>query len=75
MGRKFGKKHTYIREFPISETIELIPWIKKLMAEKTVMIFSKNYCPFCKEAKDLLYRYKIHFYCIELNEVNKGTEI
>ncbi|KAI7905390.1 glutaredoxin-C1 [Cokeromyces recurvatus] len=34
-----------------------------------VMVFSKTYCPYCDDAKELLKKLKIHYECIELDDL------
>ena len=40
-----------------------------------MLIFSKSYCPYCSEAKDLLKKLNYAFKVYELNVMKKGAEI
>eukprot|EP00357_Protocruzia_adherens_P005737 CAMPEP_0115008074 /NCGR_PEP_ID=MMETSP0216-20121206/21658_1 /TAXON_ID=223996 /ORGANISM="Protocruzia adherens, Strain Boccale" /LENGTH=110 /DNA_ID=CAMNT_0002375337 /DNA_START=112 /DNA_END=444 /DNA_ORIENTATION=- len=41
----------------------------------TVMVYSKSYCPFCTETKDLLRSHNIAFRAVELDTISDGKQI
>ena len=45
--------------------------VQALINENPVMIFSKSYCPFCKQTKDLLKRGKVAHKVVELDRDSK----
>ena len=46
--------------------------IEGLIADNKVMMFSKSYCPFCTQAKDLLKNAGVQFHAIELDNIPDG---
>ena len=42
------------------------------MKENAVMVFSKDYCPFCKQAKMFLKREGINFKAVEMDLIPEG---
>lgn len=54
---------------PASELIE------SSIADNSVMVFSKSYCPYCKRAKKLLSDHKISFKAIELDTTALGSQM
>ena len=49
--------------------------IKTLIDENKVMMFSKGYCPFCTQAKNLLKSKNIDFKVIEMDEIQGGDQM
>ncbi|KAL1924768.1 uncharacterized protein VTP21DRAFT_4422 [Calcarisporiella thermophila] len=49
--------------------------VRKLIADNTVMIFSKSYCPFCMRAKSIFDDMRVRYNSMELDEEDKGPEI
>lgn len=47
--------------------------VQSLIDENPVAVFSKSYCPYCREAKKLLSESGAKFFLIELDQV--GTYI
>ena len=46
--------------------------IKQLIEQNKVMVFSKDYCPFCTQAKDLLKAKGIEFKAVEMDLIDGG---
>ena len=40
-----------------------------------VIVYSKDYCPFCVEAKNVLKSKGVQFEVVELNKINNGDKI
>lgn len=49
--------------------------VQQMIKDHSVMIFSKSYCPFCKEVKSLFESLSIQYYAIELDVVENGSEL
>ena len=45
------------------------------ISSNKVMVFSKSYCPFCNQTKDLLKNKGIEYHAIELDQMSDGTTI
>lgn len=43
--------------------------VQSIIDENPVAVFSKSYCPYCKQAKQLLSDKGAKFYAIELDQV------
>ncbi|XP_051140697.1 glutaredoxin [Andrographis paniculata] len=48
---------------------------KGIVSENSVVVFSKSYCPFCKDVKKLLGQLGASFKAIELDTEGDGNEI
>ena len=47
--------------------------IKKLIAENKVMIFSKDYCPFCHKTMDLFRNNGVEdFHAVQMDKIDNG---
>ncbi|KAI1314957.1 glutaredoxin [Mortierella claussenii] len=57
----------------MSEAIKSI--VEKLIRENKVMFFGKSYCPYCRNAKNLLSDKGVQFRAYELDLENNGHEI
>ncbi|KAL6709239.1 Glutaredoxin [Coniothyrium glycines] len=49
--------------------------VQSIIDENPVAVFSKSYCPYCKQAKQLLSESGAKFYAIELDQVDDGSAI
>ncbi len=49
--------------------------IKADIADNKVMVYSKSYCPFCVQTKDLLNSQGIAFNVKELDQLSDGAKI
>ncbi|BFZ59079.1 Glutaredoxin [Saitoella coloradoensis] len=49
--------------------------VDKAIADNKIAVFSKSYCPYCKQAKNTLSQLGIKFYVLELDEVDDGAQI
>jgi len=49
--------------------------VKSLVAEHPVMVFSKSYCPFCRETKRTLDQLNVKHYDIELDLLDIGEQL
>ncbi|KAF2249010.1 glutaredoxin [Trematosphaeria pertusa] len=49
--------------------------VESIIDENPVAVFSKSYCPYCQQAKQLLSQSGAKFYAIELDQVDDGSEI
>ena len=45
------------------------------IAENKVMMFSKSYCPFCTQAKDLLKSKGVEFFAVEMDQMDGGDAL
>jgi glutaredoxin 3 len=43
--------------------------VQEIIDENPVAVFSKSYCPYCRNAKQLLSKSGAKFYAIELDQV------
>jgi glutaredoxin 3 len=43
--------------------------VQSIIDENAVAVFSKSYCPYCRQAKELLSKSGAKFYAIELDQV------
>ena len=43
--------------------------------ENKVMMFSKSYCPFCTQAKNLLQQKGVEFFALELDQIPEGAQL
>ncbi|KAG9242344.1 putative glutaredoxin [Calycina marina] len=48
---------------------------QKIIDENAVAVFSKSYCPYCKDTKSLLNDLGAKYYIIELDQVDDGSDI
>uniref|UniRef100_A0A1J3JRL1 Glutaredoxin-C2 n=1 Tax=Noccaea caerulescens TaxID=107243 RepID=A0A1J3JRL1_NOCCA len=48
---------------------------KELVSSNPVVVFSKSYCPYCVEIKDLLKQLGAKFVAIELDKESDGSEV
>ncbi|PGH17768.1 glutaredoxin [Helicocarpus griseus UAMH5409] len=46
-----------------------------IIADNSVVVFSKSYCPYCRATKDLLNEQGASFYTLELDQVEDGAAI
>ncbi|KAH6641289.1 thioredoxin-like protein [Chaetomium tenue] len=46
-----------------------------LIDENAVMIFSKSYCPYCRDAKGVFSSRDVNYKAVELNEMDDGDDI
>ncbi|GAN09598.1 glutaredoxin [Mucor ambiguus] len=58
-----------------SQGVNVQEMINGLITENKVMIFSKSYCPYCLDAKDLLSELSIDYKAIELDQDPLGYAI
>ncbi|KAJ4993703.1 glutaredoxin [Stagonosporopsis vannaccii] len=49
--------------------------IQSIIDENAVAVFSKSYCPYCNQTKQLLSASGAKFYAIELDQVDDGSAI
>lgn len=49
--------------------------VQKLIKDNVVMMFSKSYCPYCKEVKKLFNSLGINFHALEVDLEENGQEI
>ncbi|OSS51443.1 hypothetical protein B5807_03472 [Epicoccum nigrum] len=49
--------------------------VQSIIDEHPVAVFSKSYCPYCKQTKQLLSDAGAKFYAIELDQVDDGSAI
>ena len=49
--------------------------IQNLINENKVMMFSKDYCPFCKQAKSLLDGKGVKYEVVEMDLIPDGGEM
>lgn len=47
--------------------------VQSIIDENAVAVFSKSYCPYCRQAKQLLSDSGAKFYAIELDQVGTCT--
>ncbi|RMZ66523.1 glutaredoxin [Pyrenophora seminiperda CCB06] len=47
--------------------------VQSIIDENPVAVFSKSYCPYCRQAKQLLSDKGAKFYAIELDQVDDGS--
>ncbi|KAI5805948.1 thioredoxin-like protein [Geopyxis carbonaria] len=74
---KHDQDHTG-EEFPIAMDFNAVEEIASILQMRTIVIFSKSYCPYSQKAKDiLLEKYKINPppYVIELDKHLHGVEM
>jgi glutaredoxin 3 len=50
-------------------------FIKKLIAENNVVVFSGTYCPYCDRAKALLSKLGVKYLAVEIDTREDGDEI
>ncbi|KAF6198354.1 hypothetical protein GE061_008102 [Apolygus lucorum] len=60
---------------PVDMTSPTAQFVKDSIAQDTVVIFSKSYCPYCKMAKEVFEKVKTSFKAIELDSRDDGDEI
>ncbi|KAK4521113.1 low-affinity Fe(2+) transport protein [Mucor velutinosus] len=58
-----------------SQGVNVPDMINELITKNKVMVFSKSYCPYCLEAKDLLRELNIAYKAIELDQDPLGYVI
>ncbi|KAF9963680.1 hypothetical protein BGZ65_001259 [Modicella reniformis] len=56
----------------MSDTIKAL--VERLINENKVMFFSKSYCPFCKNAKNILNTKGIQFKAFEIDLETDGAQ-
>jgi glutaredoxin 3 len=49
--------------------------VQGIIDDNAVAVFSKSYCPYCRQAKQLLSDSGAKFYAIELDQVDDGSDI
>eukprot|EP01134_Creolimax_fragrantissima_P001691 CFRG1691T1 len=49
--------------------------VEKLIAENTVMVFSKSYCPYCTKTKQLLKKEGVEYALFELDQDDDGSAL
>ncbi|KAF1918995.1 thioredoxin-like protein [Ampelomyces quisqualis] len=49
--------------------------IQTIIDQNPVAVFSKSYCPYCRQAKELLSKSGAKFYAIELDQVDDGSAL
>ena len=49
--------------------------VDKQIEENTVVVYSKSYCPYCKQTKKTLSELGASFFALELDEIDDGAEI
>lgn len=49
--------------------------VEKAVAENAVAVFSKSYCPYCTQTKNLLASVVGNYYLIELDRDEQGADI
>ena len=52
-----------------------LPKAKEIISADPVVVFSKTYCPYCVNVKDLLQQLGASFKAIELNTESDGADI
>ncbi|KAI9794570.1 MAG: hypothetical protein M1816_004457 [Peltula sp. TS41687] len=48
---------------------------EQIIEENAVAVFSKSYCPYCKETKKLLSNLGAKYFALELDQIDDGAEI
>ena len=49
--------------------------VEEYISENKVMMFSKSYCPFCDQAKQLLQTKGVEFYAVEMDTMEGGNQL
>eukprot|EP00354_Favella_ehrenbergii_P004277 CAMPEP_0170469560 /NCGR_PEP_ID=MMETSP0123-20130129/12351_1 /TAXON_ID=182087 /ORGANISM="Favella ehrenbergii, Strain Fehren 1" /LENGTH=73 /DNA_ID=CAMNT_0010736473 /DNA_START=6 /DNA_END=227 /DNA_ORIENTATION=+ len=49
--------------------------VQDLIMQNPVMVFSKNYCPFCTRTKQLLKQGGVHFKIVEMDQMSGGSAL
>ena len=49
--------------------------VDKQIEDNTVLVYSKSYCPYCKQTKKTLSELGASFLAVELDEIDDGAEI
>ena len=49
--------------------------VKEMINNNKVMVFSKDYCPFCHKTKDLLKSKNVEFKAVEMDLIEGGNEM
>ena len=49
--------------------------VKKLISENKVMVFSKDYCPYCKQTKALLNKKGVQYKAVEMDLIEGGNDM
>ena len=49
--------------------------IETLISDNKVMVFSKDYCPFCTQAKDVLKNAGVEFKAVEMDMIPNGGDM
>lgn len=78
MNRK--SKRVTKKKSPHKKTVKkrsnkLEKYMKDLIQENNVMVFSKSYCPFCKKVKAHLKMHNIMYHCVELDLIKNGDKM
>lgn len=64
---------SWFKSEPIS--LEIKNEVTSLINENKVMVFSKSYCPYCNDTKNLLHSKTKDFKVIELDKILNGSVI
>ncbi|KAG0563619.1 hypothetical protein M758_8G044600 [Ceratodon purpureus] len=60
---------------PVEGGSDKLAYVKKVVAENKLVIFSKSYCPYCRRAKSVFENMKETPFVIELDERDDGDAI
>lgn len=60
---------------PIDSTSNLTALVDKYIAENTVVIFSKSWCPYCTKVKALFDELGEKYFAVELDQIGEGDAI
>ncbi|KAJ0971513.1 hypothetical protein J5N97_019472 [Dioscorea zingiberensis] len=52
-----------------------LPKAKEMVSSNPVVVFSKSYCPFCDQVKELLTKLGTTYKTVELNVESDGSEL
>jgi len=58
-----------------SSSVDTRQFIKRLVRQNCVVIFSTTTCPYCRVAKNMFSRLDVSVKVVELNEMREGQDI
>jgi len=58
-----------------SSSVEARQFIKRLVRQNCVVIFSTTTCPYCRIAKEMFNRLNVSVKVVELNQIREGQRI
>ncbi|KAF9574704.1 hypothetical protein EC968_005709 [Mortierella alpina] len=57
----------------MSESVKAL--VERLIRENKVMFFGKSYCPYCRNAKEVLSGKKVQFKVFEIDQETNGPQV